>query len=141
MKKTFWILFITLLAAPAFAGDRVGLSANVGGSLSHVPEPRLISPTSEQVDLTGKPSLLFEWSPFEGDITRRDFYDFRIYKGYNRVEANLMFKDKVFKSSYKIDLNANRFENGQVYTWSVRQVYMNGSKSRKATSSFKVVKR
>ena len=141
MKKALGILFIMMLAAPVFAEHRVGLSVNVGGSLSHVPEPRLISPTSEQVDLTGKPSLLFEWSPFEGDITRRDYYDFRIYKGYNRVEANLIFKDKVFKSAYKIDLNANRFEDGQIYTWSVRQVYMNGSKSRKATSSFKAVKR
>ncbi len=141
MKKMLWILLVLLLAAPAFADERIGLSANVGGSLSHVPEPRLISPTSEQVDLTGKSSLLFEWSPFEGDITRRDYYDFRIYKGYNRVEANLIFKDKVFKSAYKIDLNANRFEDGQIYTWSVRQVYMNGSKSRKATSSFKAIKR
>ena len=141
MKRAFWILFILMFAAPAFADSRVGLSMNVGGSLNHVPEPRLVSPTSEEVDLTGRPSLLFEWSPFEGDITRREYYDFRIYKGYNRVEENLIYKEKVFKSSYKTDLNADRFQNGQVYTWSVRQVYMNGSKSRKATSSFKVIKR
>ncbi|MGH7198185.1 MAG: hypothetical protein ACREH5_05550 [Candidatus Omnitrophota bacterium] len=141
MKKAFWIFFILVLASPAFADSRAGLSMNVGGSINHVPEPRLISPTSEEVDLTGKPSLLFEWSPFEGDITRRDYYDFRVYKGVNRVAENLIFKEKVFKSAYKIDLNADRFEDSQVYTWSVRQVYMNGSKSRKATSSFKVIKR
>jgi hypothetical protein len=141
MKKLTLILLALALTVPALAGDRVGLSVNVGGSLSHVPEPRLLSPTTEQVDLTGQTSLVFEWSPFEGDITRRDYYDFRVYKGYNRVAENLIFKEKVSKSSHKMDLNADRFENGQVYTWSVRQVYMNGSKSRKAAASFKAVRR
>jgi len=102
---------------------------------NHVPDPRLLEPTDDKVDLTGKKELLFRWSPHEGMIYKRKYYDFRLYKGYSMYESTLILKKKVAPGQYQLSLSADMFENNQVYTWSLRQRYTSG-KSRRASSSF-----
>ncbi len=141
MKKVIIIvLALLLVTSGAWARGMRDVYVETGGAIGFVPEPTLVSPVTDQVDLKGKEALVFEWNPFPGDIVRRDYYDFRVYKGTNRVEDNLIYKEKIGKSTYQVSLDANRFENGQIYTWSVRQVYGGGFKSRKSYQSFKVAK-
>ena len=110
------------------------------GSASFVPEPRLIYPGSSKVVLKGKKTLDFKWSPHEGMRSLRKYYDFRLYKGYNMVEANLLFKKRVPPGEHTAEVSADLFENGKIYTWSLRQRYRNRGKSARSYQSFKIVK-
>jgi hypothetical protein len=104
----------------------------------NIPEPRLIGPVTDKVDLSGSGELLFKWSPHEGNISERRYYDFRLYEGYQMVESNLVFQDNVPANKHQIALDASMFKLNQVYTWSLRQNYRSG-KSRRSTSSFTII--
>lgn len=104
------------------------------------PEPWLLSPISETVDLTGKDTLTFKWRPDPGPLLLRKYYDFRLYKGYQTFESTQILKKQVDPNTYSIVLDAGLFEDGQVYTWTLRQVYCDIRKSDAAYNSFKVIK-
>jgi len=104
------------------------------------PQPVLLQPTTETVDLTGKSTLNFSWSPHEGDVMKRVYYDFRLYKGYDLVQSNLIYKKEVLPQAFSVDISSDTFQAGKVYTWSVRQVYDDLSKSYRSSASFKVIK-
>jgi hypothetical protein len=136
MKKTLIVLLVILgMAGPVFAQrfHHYFLS-------NYEPMPRLISPVGETVDLTGKNTLEFVWSPFEGSIAYRHYFDFRLYKGYQTYESTLIFKEQVPRNKYGIVLDAGIFEDGQIYTWTLRGDYVSG-KSQRAYNSFKVIKK
>ncbi|MCX5715726.1 MAG: hypothetical protein NTV07_02480 [Candidatus Omnitrophica bacterium] len=78
--------------------------------------------------------------PHEGNRMSRDYYDFRLYKGYNFLESALINKQQVPSDIYIVRLRADMFDDGQVYTWSLKQVYDNGNKSQRSFQSFKVKK-
>jgi hypothetical protein len=105
-----------------------------------VPEPVLISPVNDSVDLTGKDSLEFKWSSHESTRGFRRFYDFRLYEGSNLVESALVYKEEVPSEQYAKSLPSKTFENGKTYTWTLKQVYDEGRKSRRSYSTFKVKK-
>ena len=111
------------------------------GQTSFIPKPRLIEPATDVVDLTGKDTLEFKWSPHEGDQVRRDHYDFRLYRGYTMVESTRILKMRIPPRQWSIVLKTDIFEDGQVYTWSLRQVYTGSAKSWRSFESFKVIKR
>lgn len=134
MKILTVLLIALLIAAPAVA--RGGLSAVRDGG--YVPAPRLIAPTTSEVNLEGKDSLVFEWSPHEGDPLVRDYYDFRLYKGYSLIESALVCKEKVPADTWKYAVKTDLFQDREVYTWSLRQVYTGSKKSARSTSSFRV---
>ena len=127
----FVLFFLTALSAFA-RGTDFGLS-------SDVPEPRLLAPISAKVDLTGRDSLEFKWSPFEGRQWLRKYYDFRIYKGRDMVEANIIYRKHVAPATYSVVLGSDFFQDGRVYTWSLRQVY-DSDKSDEVHSAFTVIK-
>lgn len=108
------------------------------GSPNGVPAPRLMTPATEPVDLTGKSTLKFEWST-EGDSVQRQYYDFRLYKGHDLTASGLISSEHV--RTYFVELPVDVFQEGQVYTWSVRQVYGGGRKSRRNFESFKIGKK
>jgi hypothetical protein len=130
---------VFLLAVTAVSAQRIAEFEI--GQTSFVPKPRLIAPATDVVDLTGKEELEFKWSPHEGDQVRRDHYDFRLYRGYNMVESTRILKMNIPPRQWSITLKAGLFENGQVYTWSLRQVYTGSAKSWRSFESFKVIKR
>ena len=90
--------------------------------------------------MTGRDTVEFRWSPFEGKIFKRRFYEFRIYKGREQLAKNIIFKQKIAANVSSIALKTDIFEDGQVYTWAVRQAYYD-QKSDWAYSAFVVIKK
>jgi len=133
------LIFFTIFAA--FNAPGASAFMRGGGAYEFVPEPVLLYPTQEEADLTGKDSLEFRWSPHEGSPTRRDYYDFRLYKGYDMLESTLVFKQRVGPRESSTSLKSGMFENGAVYTWSLRQIYTGSVKSKKVFQSFRIIKR
>lgn len=138
MKKIILILVLCLVATAQASEGRMGVVE--APSAVSVPPPVLLQPRSEQVDLAGKEFLEFKWSPHEGASGFRDYYDFRIYNGYKTVEETLFFKEKLAPDTYQYNIKAEKFRDGAVYTWTMRQVYTDGRKSPLAHQSFKVIR-
>jgi hypothetical protein len=140
------ILAITIFAVILFFGFNMAEAATrslylkAESGLAKAPEVVLIKPISTEVALKGEKELGFEWSPHEGSLNDRDYYDFRLYRGYDMVESTLIQKKKIPPNVYNISLDAGIFENGNVYTWSLRQIYHDSRKSDKSWHSFKVIK-
>ena len=89
------------------------------GRRGDTPQPRCIGPKNEAiVDLTGKESLLFSWKSNPVPSGGRMAYKFDLYKdyGYEVVESEQL-DAKVFS----IEVPADKFENGALYTWQVKQ--------------------
>ncbi|MEA3489666.1 MAG: hypothetical protein U9R44_04945 [Candidatus Omnitrophota bacterium] len=140
MKKLYLGIFVvSVLTAPLVFSQAIGLRS--GRNMDYVPEPRLISPVTQEVVLTGKEDLEFRWSPHEGRGSGlRKYYDFRIYKGYEMVESTRIYRKKTPGDKDRIDVSADLFENGQIYTWSLRLGYKGIGKSTRSYQSFKTVK-
>jgi len=136
MKKITLIMAILLLAGPVFAR---GMMDKEEIQSDYVPPPVLLSPAAEQVDLAGKDTLEFKWSPHEGIRGIREYYDFRLYKGYNTVESALILKERLPGDTYQYNLASDKFEEGQTYTWTLRQVYSGLLKSDPGQVSFKII--
>ncbi len=128
-----WFAVVSLIPAHAFV-------CRVGMGVDFVPQPRILFPDTDSVDLSGKKSLEFAWSPHEGDRFMRKYYDFRLYKGYEMVQSGLMMKKRVAAGTYGLGIDARVFDNGGIYTWSVRQVCRSGGKSHRSYNSFTVTK-
>ncbi len=145
MVKTlyvFVIVWISLLSVKTEAGVVSGsmeFSYGQKGVFFATPEPRLIRPVSETLDLTGKDTVEFRWSPFEGKIHERRFYEFCLYKGREQVAKNIIVKKKIAADVYSLTLSTDIFEDGQVYTWALRQAFFT-QKSDWAYSAFVVIK-
>ncbi len=141
VKKIIFALIGALVFSGTAGASYISISARNADLISHVPEVRLISPVGETVSLKGKEFLDFVWSRHEGRmLPGRKYYDFRLYKGRDMVEATLLFKEKVSAATSTISIDAGMFENGRTYTWSVRQVYKGVGKSDRSFQSFKVIK-
>lgn len=131
--------FLISVALPLSA-QRASIYTDIGES-DLVPVPRILQPYLDSYDITGKKALEFQWSPHEGNQTQRDYYDLRLYKGYNVVESTRIYKIRLGPRQWSFALNADIFEDGQVYTCTLRQVYIGSLKSRRAYQSFKIIKK
>lgn len=133
--KTITIaLFVAFVLAPdagAFRGRRCGGV--------EIPRVRIIEPRSDIVDLSGKKEFTFKWSPHEGRRYGRKYYDFRIYRGDQALGPNLIYKDKAAPDSIELLLDPGMFKDGQVYTWTIRQVYRSRGKSSRTYNTFEVI--
>lgn len=143
--KNWAILFILMAgllpAATTSARSMAAEEAIAARNADMVPMPRLLYPTKETVDMTGKEMLEFRWSPHEGDRLKRRSYDFRLYRGRDMLESSLVLKKFVSPDMFSLKLKNDLFKDGQVYTWSLRQIYYDSQKSRKASQSFKIINR
>lgn len=126
MKKFILVALILLIPATAFAGGRKG---------DAMPTPDLMTPGDDLV-IAGKPEVEFRWSG-QGDSTKLQYYDFRLYKGPKGYEPDTIFKQEVPRDRTSVLVKSDLFTVGQTYSWSVRQIG-NSSKGRKANSVFKV---
>lgn len=100
--------------------------------------PTLLKPIRENIILPKDGSLEFEWEI--GYIYKTDCYRFRLYKGYAATEENLLVEKRVPNDEFRLDLPAAQFEDGQVYTWVLVQVFNSGKKSDKSFASFEIHK-
>jgi len=122
-----------LIAAPqAQAG---GLSR--GGVFYYPAPPRLVYPIYDEVDLKCKESLEFKWI---NNVFGVRYFEFKLYKGYAMLESTLLLKKVLDYSSDSLKLDSSMFENGQVYTWSLKQIDTAGRKSDRSFNSFKINK-
>ncbi|MFA5369740.1 MAG: hypothetical protein WC300_03370 [Candidatus Omnitrophota bacterium] len=130
-------IIVLSLIAVFISGQSLSYAYNFSrdGFADNIPQPVLLEPVTGRVDISGKGQLIFRWSPHEGDISQRRFYDFRLYQGNQLTEANLLFQKNVAPNEHKISLDHDMFKPGQSYTWSLRQKYRSG-KSRRSSSSF-----
>lgn len=140
MRKTVFILTVTvcLLLLPGHSSG--GIVVGNYGYSDYAPEVRLISPVGETIDITGSEGILFRWSWMEGNRLERQYYDFRIYKGYDMLEGTLIFKTRVPPDTDRIMVRSGVFKDPGAYTWSVRQRYYGLAKSRRSYASFRIVK-
>lgn len=137
----YTVISIAIILTLLFPGPAIGGIGHSGRDSDFTPEPVLISPTGEEVVLTGRTGLEFKWSPHEARRGFREYYDFRLYRGYEMLERSLIIKKKVDPNTYQISIGSDNFNDGEVYTWSLRQVYDGMQKSRRSASSFKVIKK
>ncbi len=133
------LLIIAILIAMPLYAQRSSVYSDVGQS-DVVPVPRILQPYLDTYDLSGKSELVFKWSPHEGNQTQRDYYDFRLYKGYEVFESTRIYKTRTPPRQWSLALSADMFENGQVYTCTLRQVYTGSLKSWRAFQSFRIIK-
>lgn len=138
MRKVFLLVLLqVLLFTPSIFS---GMSQK-GAILDYIPQPRLLCPIKEEIDISGKQNLEFKWSSHEGLRFGRDYFDFRIYKGYRMMADTLIFKKKVAPQDYSISIESALFKDGEVYTWSLRDVYSGLGKSDRSFAAFKVIKK
>jgi len=130
--------FLTL--AMSMPADGRGFGGRAERGRAHVPQPVLISPVLADVDITGQDSLEFKWSPHEGDIMLRRCYDFKLYKGREMLDGALILKKQVSPRDSSIKVESSLFQDGEVYTWSLRQIYETSDKSNRSYNSFKIKK-
>ncbi len=110
------------------------------GLRDYVPGPRLVSPRRDEVEVPRDGALQLKWSPHESVDSGGAFYDLRIYKGYYPVYSARVYKTKLPKSECSAWVEAEIFEDGQVYTWALRKVYDRIGNSRWSFQSFRVIK-
>ena len=142
MDRKFALIGLALLCALApLSQTDASMLIGRAGSPDYAPEVRLISPVGETVDLTGKDSLVLHWSWIEGDRMQRRYYDVRVYRGYDMVESTRIARILADPAADRVELDADLFQDGQVYTWSVRQRYYGMARSYRTYASFQVIKR
>lgn len=136
---------IAILSAAAIVTFSVCAAAQMNmadrdiGESDYIAPPRLIKPSTDVVDLSGKECLEFSWSPHEGNPIKRDHYDFRLYKGSQAYGQYLIYKVMLPPRQWSICVGAGMFEDGGVYTCALRQAY-SGVKSKRTFQTFKVIK-
>ncbi|MDD5729827.1 MAG: hypothetical protein PHN57_01670 [Candidatus Omnitrophica bacterium] len=147
LKDRLIIKFIILCAAasgmlmasitPSYG--RMSLDDLTRGNLSFAAGPDLLYPVTDKITLSGKDSLEFKW--IARNLVQTRYFDFRLYKGYNTIEKNLIFKKQLNTGENTVKLASSMFEVNQVYTWTLMQVFLGGDKSEKSYSPFKIIKK
>lgn len=138
MKKNILITLI-LISSILFISNNIyaRMHKSWGGQLA---APTLLEPITSNVDLTGKQMLKFLWvSNIVGSIDR-NYFDFRLYKGTQMTEDNIIYKEKLAPRTRKLELKADIFQEGETYSWSLRYS-INKQKSDLSWRTFKVIKK
>ncbi len=126
MKKPllFILIFNLCILTAATAGGR---------RLNEMPAPRLLAP-DDIAEFNGKKELEFRWGNESGG--NFDHYDFRLYRGTQTYEKNLILQKDVPPGQTSLVLDASNFKSGETYSWSLR--YMGARKSMSSYSIFKI---
>lgn len=109
MKKA---VFLTLLVLS------FGVSSVEAGVRRGPAAPNIFAP-SENAQLAGKDQLEFRWG-VTGEQSSVQYFDLRVYKGTETIEKNLIHTEKVPSRMSTFSMNADLFEDGQTYAWSIR---------------------
>ena len=108
--------------------------------LQRAPTPQITDPKNEVVDLSGKQHLEFKWRAPGGATSGRRYFDLRLYKGYVTTAPFLLLKERIDPARSVFMFDSGLFEDGCVYTVTIRQLYFSRLKSRPAKCSFTAIK-
>ncbi len=138
-QSKYFLILIFVLSVFSFATPSYSKGGMMGefGSFETVSGPLLLYPATDDINMRGNDSLEFRWKRFDELAT--DHYEFRLYKGYKTIESALIFKQDFPSGTYPIKIPASQFEEGEVYTWSLTQVFLGGRKSDASFSAFKIL--
>ncbi len=128
-----------ILAIFVFTVDSFARRGTIGATANDYTAPELYSPVTSNIDLSTESNLKFKWRQVY--LAKTDHYEFRLYKGYETIASTLILKQNIPADEYPFELPADNFEINQVYTWTLKQVYINGQKSDRAFSAFKIIKK
>lgn len=110
MKKIA-VFFLIAAVAASFAYAKQGRDS--------IPTVRYIEPKDEAiVDLRGKREVIFSWkaNPIPGG--GRKAYKFSLYKG---TGYDTVVSEQLDPKTYSIEVPTDMFEDGEIYTWQVKQ--------------------
>lgn len=136
-NKTKFLVIMVLFSLSVTPLLAINFFSGPSRSFEKPPEPRLVCPINDVVVLSGD-TLLFKWWHANIGIDR---YEFNLYKGSQMFSDYLMLSKILPFSQSSIEVDASLFENGRVYTWSLRQATDSGLKSDKNFITFSVVKK
>lgn len=142
MRRDFIRLFLVCLAIflmPCRYLFATGITVGIGSFNQSFPGPYLLYPVTDNIDLSGSGYLEFKWR--RTYFTYTDYYEFRLYHGYQAIAGNLIFKERINIDNYPFKLSAQSMEEGKVYTWVLVQVLNDGRKSDKSFSPFRIIKK
>lgn len=114
MKK--WLYLITVALFLSFTLLQTVWAV---GRRNNTPLVRYLEPKNDStVDLKGKENMVFQWKKMPIPGGGRAKYKFELYDGfgYERIVSEDLKHDV-----YSIEVPADKFENGKLYTWQVKQ--------------------
>ena len=134
MKKT--LLFILIFMSMIFFTVE---ARGIYGRGEMVPEVNYMAPKDEsKIDLAGEKTLTFRWRRVPFPSGGRKCYKFIIFKGFSYESY---FKKILEHNVTSIDVPVGIFEDGQVYSWQVKQQDdWSAAWSRNVWWSFKIIK-
>ena len=136
MKIAVMLIFLVLYSGvycQAGAENFIGY----GAAYNLPAAPRLRNPIYDKVKIKDGQPLEFSWWSVPGNT--RGFI-LRIYRGYNMYADSLILKKDLPADALSFSAPADLFKEGQVYTWSLIRISLEGYKSDKSFNSFKVMK-
>lgn len=117
MKKIFVVLVICFLSAATAVFAGCGARGGGGGT----PEvPYLLPHNDHDADLTGKESLHFEWKSVPKPGGGREAYRFELFRGAEEAYDRI-YHAELRPDVYTMEIPADKFEDGMMYTWRVKQ--------------------
>jgi hypothetical protein len=117
--------------AYAIGRDGFGIEADI-------PPPRIISPSSDIVEVASS-GVLLRWSIHESLDKGTFHYDIRVYKGSQRIMDERVYKTDVPAGERQVYLPADIFDGGGVFTIALRRVYKRLGPARFSTVTFTAV--
>jgi len=133
-SKITLLVWLCLLLTAGARGFELGSRS----FFDNPPPARMLYPRGETASLQGKSALEFQWS--DPIPVNTGGFEFRLYKGYTTTEPNLILKQNLDRDAGSFSVGADKFENGQTYTWTLKRISDDGRKSDLVYNSFTVIK-
>ena len=137
-RKVLLITFLVLVLVLPVLADELQ-NEQIQAMLRSITKPKLEYPKDVVVSMSNRPFLEFRWAASTNALIKRNYFDFKLYKGKAVERKNLIFAQRLPYDMYSLQVNASLFEHNQVYTWTLTQTYLRGDKVDTSLGSFKVI--
>jgi len=90
-----------------------------GSERLRVPQVVYTEPDNDSViDITGKPAVTFRWKSQPVPSGGRLGFRFKVFKGF---DYELIAKEELGRDVFSVDVPAEKFVDGALYSWEVQQ--------------------
>lgn len=118
------LLVLWAICLPAQAEEEVGTTPSDIKPYVRphaMPAPKLLTPVTDVVDMSGRAFLRFQWEAQESDYPVW-YYELRIYSGTDMTGAALITAKRTSERTTALLIPTDYFKDGKTYIWSVIQV-------------------